>query len=300
MNNHQDIKVMITGSTGFIGQTLSQFYKQKAVQVVELNRANCDYNIHTLVDVIKVQKPDLFIHAAGSASVINSYASPAEARQGSVDLTEVVLNALAQAQTATRLIHFSSAAVYGNPLKLPIAEDAPLRPISPYGENKLESERLVESYTSKLAINPLTVRIFSLFGERQRRLVLYELFQQFSDSDSKTVKIRGTGRETRDFLSIGVFCQKLGALIEENPNIPVINIASGEAYSILDAAQTMAALLGAHDKPIICSGEEMTGNPPYWQADTSLYDQIVRQGILFDFAGELSKTLAQWKTQKKT
>lgn len=294
------MKIIISGANGFLGSSLAAFFEQKNFHVIPIIRQQNIYTPEAISSLVAKTQPDVLIHAAGPASVSDSYVSPTEVREGSVELTRSIIEGVRKAGTTTRFVHFSSAAVYGSPERLPIAEDAPLKPISPYGELKLECERLVDNYVDKLAVTPLTIRIFSLFGERQHRLVLYELFQKFSDPDSSVVNIRGTGQETRDFLSIDVFCQKLLALIEQKPMHSVVNVASGETKTILQAAQIMGELLGKSSKTIVCSGEKMEGNPACWQADTTLYDQIVSKGILFDFVGELAKTLAKWKTLQKT
>ncbi len=296
--------VLISGATGFIGNALSRYFQENGIHGIGLTRQNCDYTPKTITELIKNNRPDIFIHAAGNASVAFSHQNPDQAEQDTVLLTKNILQGVANAATPIKFIHLSSAAVYGNLETLPISENATLKPISPYGHHKLLCEQLVSEYARTHGfITPVIVRIFSLFGAAQRRLVLYELFSQFQDSSRQEVLIKGTGLETRDYLSIDIFVKKLGALLhaisDENPvNIPhALNIAAGRSYTILEGAQTIGRLLNSQ-KPIICAGEGIPGNPDHWLADTTLYNQIVKPIFPFDFEQELAKTLDQWKSQE--
>lgn len=302
--------ILITGANGFVGSALGKKLGEEGYTLTGLTRLNCDYSTATLTALIEDKRPDVLIHAAGNASVKQSFDAPDETRNSSVGLTANILQAVQNASRQPRLVFLSTAAVYGAPEHLPIHEDTPLKPVSPYGEQKLACEQLIAS--AGLDRTPIILRIFSLFGAGQRRLVLYELFRQFVGSGSTPVIIQGTGAETRDFLSIDDFVRMTGRILAapENSLPPpstvgqsqpalAINAGSGQSYSILEAARLMRDLLGS-DKDIQCAGAEQTGNPPHWKADISLFQKHFGPPFLFDFATELSKTLDQWKRQEIT
>src|SRR5258706_14656841 len=69
-----------------------------------------------------------------------------------------------------RIVLVSSAAVYGNAVTLPVAENAPLAPISAYGFHKLQQETLADEYVALYALRACKARIFSTYGENLRRL----------------------------------------------------------------------------------------------------------------------------------
>lgn len=300
MNN----KIIITGSNGFIGKTLSERLLEEGRTVIELTRGNCDYSAESIQAIISDHRPLAIIHAAGNASVAISNENPDKAEKDTVQLTKCILQGIAQAKTPIAFIHLSSAAVYGNPKKLPIKEDSPLQPISPYGHHKLICEELVRQYSQQYPfIKPLIIRIFSLFGARQKRLVLHELFTQFQDKNLDIVTIKGTGKETRDYLSVDIFAARIATLIKalEQPplaNMPIeMNVAAGKSYTIIECAEIMAKLLNSQ-KPIYCAGQPIPGNPDNWEADTTLYNQVVKSIFPFDFGQELAKTLDKWKKQE--
>src|SRR5262249_52544890 len=95
----------------------------------------------------------------------------------------------------------SSAAVYGNPEKLPVTEDANLAPISPYGFHKAACELLATEYSECFGLDIIIARFFSTFGEGQRRLLIWELYRQLA-APGDAVVLNGTGKESRDYLEV--------------------------------------------------------------------------------------------------
>lgn len=301
--------IIITGANGFIGSAMATYFTAHGNNVISLTRKNCDYRAETIEGLIQTHSPDTLIHAAGNASIQTSFDNPEQFNKDTIDLTRDILDGIAASKHAVRFVGLSSAAVYGSPTALPIGEGADLLPISPYGQAKLSCEKLIGSYAERLELQPVIVRIFSLFGSSQRRLVLFELFRQFQDTATDSVSLRGTGKETRDYLSIDVFVQKLSALLyslaekpkaqPEKSSALKINIASGDATEIGECAEIIRNLLES-PKSIGFLGQSIQGQPEHWQADTALYDQIVRPKIPFNFEAELAKTLLAWKNAQKT
>lgn len=292
-------RVMISGVNGFIGSALMRHYEAAGAVVIGLSRADFDYEVASVCEAVEGHRPDVFIHAAGNASVAEAEVDPDGARASSVGLTSRILQGFEQCAAPPRFVFLSTAAVYGNPEVLPISEEAVIAPVSVYGAHKGECEALVQDYQRRRGADDLIVRIFSLFGAEQKRLVLYELFRQFQDEACDVVTLRGSGAETRDFLSIDVFCERLMALVDVTGGVEdggadlIYNVASGEARSILDCAHLMKDMMGS-TKSIQCLHEDMGGNPNHWQADMARYDRIVKGRSAFDFRAALSEVLGRW------
>ena len=87
----------------------------------------------------------------------------------------------------------ASAAVYGNPSTLPVNETAELRPISPYGFHKIACELLAREAAQCFDQDVLICRFFSVFGRKQHRLLVWELYQQLVGSDD-AISLDGTWR----------------------------------------------------------------------------------------------------------
>lgn len=294
--------LLITGATGFVGGSLaahgvSAGYTVHGVDILEAKSAACplqlsDYDPDHLAQLIAEFRPDYLLHAAGTAAVGESFQRPDHDFRSSPVLFQQVLEGVRRSGLRPRVVLFSSAAVYGNPAVLPVAEDAPFNPLSPYGFHKVMAEQLTREYSRCFGIPTLIVRLFSLLGERQRRLLLWEIVEQFLASPE--VVLQGTGAETRDYLHI----DDLGAsLLQLLPCLHsdhvVVNIASGKSLAVRDLAEQVGVILESR-KPIVCLGKERPGDPKFWQADIGLFRQLSGWNGEFDFQGRLRQTVMQW------
>jgi len=216
--------------------------------------------IHTL-------RPDLFVLAAGIASVGDSLAHPGKVFEETVTLASRTLHAASVGHPSCRYVTISSAAVYGNPAVLPVPEDAPIAPISPYGQAKAMAEQAVRSYAEGRRLRTLILRPFSVYGEGQRKLVVAELTQQLLEPGRDTLTLQGTGEETRDYLHIDDLARAVLHLAGL-PEFPVgpLNLASGTSTSIRDMAALLQKAAGT-SLPLRTRGEPRPGNPDHWQAD---------------------------------
>jgi len=293
--------VLITGVTGFIGGSLARRFIQHGILVTGLVRREVNglpfpvritgYAVEELANIISDLKPSTIIHAAGSASVGLSLSQPSHDFNDSVALFQRLMEATRISGERPRVVFLSSAAVYGNPANLPVSESEPLSPISPYGYHKVMGETIAREYSACFGIQTLIVRIFSLFGPAQRRLLIWEIYEQFRYKEE--VYLQGTGGETRDYIHINDLAD---ALIDLLPHIGkdqlTVNIASGKAITIKEVAETIGMIL-ASKKPVSFRGTHRRGDPNFWQADVSLLEQLVGRKHKA-FHDRLSCTIQQW------
>lgn len=144
---------------------------------------------------------DVCIHLAARISVIDSLRDPDSTFATNVKGTQNILSSASQAD-ARSLVFASSAAVYGTPKRLPISEEDPTNPISPYGKSKLLGEQLVNKYSSKFKI-ATSLRIFNAYGIGQTlgyAGVITRFAHQISNHHPPI--IYGDGNQTRDFVSV--------------------------------------------------------------------------------------------------
>jgi nucleoside-diphosphate-sugar epimerase len=163
-------------------------------------------------------------------------------------------------------VFLSSAAVYGNPRRLPIREGDPAEPISPYGHHKLAAEHILGFYRDQFGIPVRIARIFSTYGPGLDRQVVHEIVAKVRQGAN--LALQGSGRETRDFIHIEDLTSALLriALIPLCP--PVLNVASGQATKIRDLALT-AARLSPRGVSVRFSGRARLGDPRFWRASIS-------------------------------
>ena len=167
------------------------------------------------------------------------------------------------------MINISSAAVYGNPISLPIrteyAENA--IPLSPYGVHKRLAEVLLKNYYSSFNIPTCSLRVFSAYGNGQKKLLMWDLFNKFQDNESNIIELFGTGNETRDFIHINDILQQIELVIKHTLFIgESINIANGEAIKISEIATIFQNHLNS-DKSIKFNNIVRDGDPLRWCAD---------------------------------
>ncbi len=224
-----------------------------------------------LASILRDFKPNVILHAAGTASVGASIASPLDDLRASMLTWANMLDGVRRSGLNPLLLFPSSAAVYGAAVQLPINEDSPATPLSPYGFHKAACELLAKEYAQCFDLRIVVCRLFSVFGPSQRRLLVWELFRQAA-GPSDAIRLSGTGDETRDYLHSEDVAQALLDLAEgtfsrlESGQCETINIGSGEETKVLDLAAVIRDLV-APGKQIAVRGEVRPGDPRNWQAD---------------------------------
>ena len=220
-----------------------------------------------LAGILKDVQPDACVHCAGRASVGLSIEDPAADFRGNTLLTFELLDALRRSAPKCRFLLLSSAAVYGNPQSLPIREDQPLAPLSPYGFHKRQAELLVQEFADVYGQPGLSARIFSAYGPGLRRQVIWDICERILTTG--TLTLGGTGGETRDFIHAADIAAALAVLSERAPaRGEVYNVATGRETSISE----LAALIGASLRQKVAAtfdGRSRPGDPRNWRADIS-------------------------------
>jgi UDP-glucose 4-epimerase len=172
----------------------------------------------------------------------------------------------------SRLIYLSSAAVYGNPEKLPIQETQSFNPISPYGFHKLMSEQLCMEFFKIYNLPTASARIFSAYGPGLRRQVLWDICQKALTQPA--LKLLGTGEESRDFIHGRDVAKAIYLLAEKAPcQAEVYNLANGVETTIRELAELVLDKIG-QPIPLEFDGSIRVGNPVNWQADINRLTQL--------------------------
>jgi UDP-glucose 4-epimerase len=188
--------------------------------------------------------------------VPGSIDDPDADREGAVEALRSLLPRL----ESIRLVLVSSAAVYGDPLLLPVSEDAPPAPVSPYGRHRVEAEWLALESGVPLVV----ARVFSAYGEGLRRQVLWDVAQRALTGEPITLS--GTGAETRDFVHARDVAAAIHAIAEGAAfEGEIFNVATGVETSIARLAELVTAELGGGE--IRFSGIGRPGDPTRWRAD---------------------------------
>ena len=271
------MKILIIGSKGFIGSYLSNTLSCKheiwGCDIVPSPISNYFYVLPETPDyhsVLKTTQFDLCINCAGSANVQNSINNPYN--DFNLNLTNLgnLLDAIIKLSPRCRIINISSAAVYGNPLSLPVSTIDETNPISPYGVHKLLAENLLLGYSRVFGIQTCSVRIFSAYGNGQKKLFLWDCFQKLvKPAEGQVVSFYGTGYESRDFIHISDIASQI-ELVMGNALFKgeTYNVANGEEVYIRDIVLAIQKELN-NSATFFFTGQTRPGDPINWKADIS-------------------------------
>lgn len=254
--------VLITGGAGFIGSHLAGLLQGEAeVRVLDDLRTGKRENLQGLdVEFIEgsvldrsqvrsaMRGVDRVFHLAALVSVPESMAQPLAYFEVNVTGLLNVLEAAAEARVR-KLCFASSAAVYGDTLEIPLREDAPPAPRSPYASTKLDGELHCQRFREAGRLDTAALRFFNVFGPRQDAGGAYAsavpIFFQRALA-GKPIVIYGDGNQTRDFIYVKEIAAAL-AFAASDPGLSgVFNVGHGEQVTVLELARRIVALTGSN------------------------------------------------------
>lgn len=243
---------LITGGLGFIGSHLVErlLSEDHEITIVDDLSSGCrdnvpdDSRIKLIVkDVLNLDVANLvspvhgIAHLAAVSSVNSSWSQARFSHDCNLTATLRVVE-LCTGLKIPRLVFASSAAVYGEPGSLPIDENHPTRPISPYGLQKFTSEEYGKLFAGRAGLSFTSLRLFNVYGPRQVADSPYSgVISRFSEAAraGRPATIYGDGSQTRDFVYVKdvavAFSHALTSDCKAGQTL-VCNIGTGQATSI--------------------------------------------------------------------
>ena len=152
-----------------------------------------------------------------------------------------------------KLIHFSSSEAYGSAIQIPMTEDHPLIPSTPYAASKIASDYVALSYFKTFGLRTMIIRPFNNYGPRQNEGsyagIIPIVIKKVQKGDP--IEIYGDGQQTRDFIFVKETALATLELSKKEEAIgKTINLASGMETSINDLVNRMIKVLGVEDYPV--------------------------------------------------
>ncbi len=249
------MRALVTGGAGFIGSHLVDALLARGHDVIVLDNFSTGKvenlpqghpRLHVLRADVRdgravaqaMQGVDVVFHLAARVSVPASIQDPLTTHAINVTGTMHVLEAARQAG-ARRVVLASSAAVYGEPEQLPLSEDAPLRPLSPYASSKVANEADARAYAASLGLETVALRFFNVYGPRQRADSPYSgVIARFVEAlaQGRAPIVFGDGRQTRDFIFVHDVVTALLRAADAAVHVVgrAFNVCTGRAVSLLD------------------------------------------------------------------
>lgn len=312
-DSFEDKIVLVTGGAGFIGSHLVETLVLLGAKAIILDdfttgkieniarvRDDCKIiagDISNSETVKEIGKVDLIFNEA-AVSLLHSFRKPVRDllvnAGGLINLLELAR------RFDCKIIHGSTGSIYGNPIRIPISEDHPLNPISPYGISKLAAEFYCDVYSKTYDIDVCCLRYFNVYGPRQRigeetGVVPIFVTRLFNNQE---LLINGDGKQTRDFVYVkDVVKANLLAALAENIGGQKMNIGGrGFEISIVDLAHMIAGL--AKKELNLRFGNPKPGDITRLVADISKAKSLIDYEPKFSLEQGL-KNYIEWYTNKK-
>lgn len=256
----EKLKILVTGGAGFIGSHLINELLKKGHSVVVLDNlssgkkqnlekafSNEDFTFilgdirddAALKDALK--GVNAVAHLAALIDVTSSVTDPVTTNDVNVAGTLKVLQSAVKGNVS-QFVFASSTAVYGEAKVLPITEETPLNPISPYAASKVAGEAYCKSFQSCYGLNTVILRFFNVYGPRSENSPYSGVITKFLRQALKNeaLNIYGDGEQTRDFIHVNDIVAAL-ILALENPKVggETFNVCTGVQTSINELANTI-------------------------------------------------------------
>jgi UDP-glucose 4-epimerase len=264
------MRTLVTGGAGFIGSNLVDALLAQGDEVTVVDdlstgrRENLDGALaagaelleadirdgSALTALVAERQPETIFHLAAQIDVRKSVADPAFDASINVGGTSNVLEAARIAGVRRVVFSSTGGAIYGegDGQRLPLPEDAPIAPLSPYGQSKHAGEGYLALYKRLYGLSTVALRLGNVYGPRQDPLGEAGVIAIFCGrlQAGKRPTVYGDGRQTRDYIYVGdVVAAALAAATSEATG--AINVGTGIETDVLELAERLGELGDAED-----------------------------------------------------
>jgi len=271
------MRYVVTGAAGFIGSHLVETLRAGGHDVAAVdaftdyydparkqeNAAGLDVSrLDLAVDDLDFGGADGVFHLAGQPGVRSFGPVFADYVRHNVLATQRVLEAAGDA----RVVLASSSSVYGEAETYPTPEDAPPRPLSPYGITKLATEHLARAYATSFGRHTVVLRYFTVYGPRQRPdMALQRIVEALAAGTP--FELYGDGSQSRSFTYVADAVAATIAAMERAPAGATYNVGGGEEATMREAIATLERISG--HRLDLRSGPPAAGDVRRTSADVS-------------------------------
>lgn len=300
------MNILVTGGAGFLGSHLCRALV-KAGHVVRVLDLKSNPEFETIVGTIKDSEVvaraltgmEAVFHLASFIEAGESVKEPYKYTDNNV-LGTVVLMEEMKKQNVKTFIFSSSAAVYGEPLRVPILEDDRTMPINPYGMTKLAMEALASSYSYSFGFTCVALRYFNLYGPGENHVPETHAIPRFISQirNGEKVSVWGNGEHKRDFIYVhDIVDAHLKALSLPQGKFHYMNLSGKNATSVKNVIEMLEVVIG--EKADIEYKEARPGDPLLLFADSTKAKNELAWEATTTLEDGLKSTVA-WFTEQKT
>jgi GDP-4-dehydro-6-deoxy-D-mannose reductase len=298
------VRSLVTGAGGFVGTHLVRHLVEQGDEVVEMERTVDGIDIadaEPATEAIMAAKPQVVYHLAGASDVGGSWSAPAETFLANALGTLNVLEA-ARAAGADRVLAVTSADVYGRVSEdeLPLTEDQPLRPVSPYAASKVAADALAQQAWLGHRLPVIRVRAFNHLGPGQSdRFVAPSLAARIArnERDGGDEVPIGNLTPLRDVTDVRDVVRAYRLLMVDGEPGAVYNVCRGVAVSVQEIAE---ALLAMARRPMHLVSDPALQRPvdiPVLVGDNGALRRVTGWEPTIPLDQTLADVLADWRSR---
>ena len=251
------MRLLVTGSEGFIGRHLVRSSRSQGLGVEEIDRAlagrthneaDSSFRSSELLNIPHTDLPDVdvVVHLAGRPGVRSSWGEYDSYLRDNAVTTERLLDAYSRRQTPPRFILASSSSVYGSSpgQRLESATSARLRPASPYGASKVAAEAVASAYAQR-GFEVTVLRFFTVYGPGQRDDMAIRRMIAAATSGGR-FQVLGTGQQARHFTFVADTVDAILAAVSHRPSdaLEIFDVASSDCWTVLECVDIVEEAVG--------------------------------------------------------
>lgn len=291
--------ILVVGGAGFIGSLVTKMLSRSGYHPIVFDNLSSGHresvigaafikgdlaNLHDLDNVFTTYPIDAVMHFAALIDVGESVIDPLKYYIHNITYTLNLIEAMRKYGVKT-LVFSSSAAIFGHPVKIPMAEDHPCLPINPYGQTKLLVERILEDCDRAYGIKSTCLRYFNAAGGdpageiknyKKKETNLIPLILHSLRDRTTSITIYGTDYPTHDGTCIRdyIHLEDLGSAhilamkkLMEGANSTNYNLGNGNGFSVKEVIAAAEKVTGLKVKAL--EGQKRAGDPPILVANAS-------------------------------
>jgi len=263
-------KFLITGASGFVGQHFIDYLEDNKInaQVVGVDLSGCGAGrVYSYVNPVYKQidllhgheiervlfefQPDYVLHLASYSSVAFSWKEPVLSFQNNMNVFLNLVETIRRLELKTRILSVGSSEAYGNINQehLPLVEESPLDPVSPYAVARVSQELLSKVYAEAYGVDLIITRSFNHVGPGQKDAFVISSFARQIAEIKKCGQGKGalsTGDLTivRDFLDVRDVVRAYYLLLTQGKKGRIYNVCSGKGHALQEVVDELAAIAG--------------------------------------------------------